>query len=55
MYLIDYGMLCIATNCFGHLQNLDYVISQAEKLGKILIFDNSTPPIVFINRQIAVI
>ena len=46
-YLIDYGKICITTNCFGHLQNLDYIVSQAEKLGKILIFDNSATPYSF--------
>ena len=46
-YLIDYGKICIATNCFGHLQNLDYLVNQAEKLDKILIFDNSATPYSF--------
>ena len=46
-YLIDYGKLCIATNCFGHLQNLNYLITQTKKLGKILIFDNAATPYSF--------
>ena len=46
-YLVDYGKICIATNCFGHLQNLEYLTNQTKKLDKILIFDNSATPYSF--------
>ena len=46
-FLIDYGKIVIATNCFGHLQDLNYITTQAVNHGKILIFDNAATPYSF--------
>ena len=48
-YLVDYGDIIIATNCFGHLQNLNYLINQVKKHEKILLFDNCATPYSFYN------
>ena len=49
-YLKTYGEIIIITNCFGHLQNLDYLIEQCKKEEKILIFDNAATPYSFYNN-----
>ena len=49
-YLINYGAILIVTNCFGHLQNIDYIKTQSKKLDKILIFDNAATPYSFYNN-----
>jgi len=49
-YLQSYGNIVIATNCFGHLQDLNYLIEQCEKEEKILIFDNAASPYSFYNN-----
>ena len=49
-YLVDYGDIIIATNCFGHLQNLNYLLDQIKKYDKILIFDNAATPYSFYNN-----
>ena len=46
-FLIDYGKIVIATNCFGHLQDLNYITTQALNHDKILIFDNAATPYSF--------
>lgn len=39
--------LFIATNCFGHLLDLDQIIEKTEGRDKILILDNATVPYTF--------
>ena len=46
-YLINYGDILIVTNCFGHLQAIDYIIKQATNMNKIIIFDNAATPYSF--------
>ena len=48
-FLVDYGDLIIVTNCFGHLQNLDHILSQAKKHDKFIIFVNAATPYSFYN------
>lgn len=46
-YIKNFCELFIATNCFGHLLDLDEVIDKTENRGKILILDNATVPYSF--------
>lgn len=46
-YIVNSCELFIATNCFGHLLDIDEVIEKTEKRDKILIFDNATAPYSF--------
>lgn len=42
---INFADIIIVTNCFGHLQNIDYIL---ENIGeKLLIFDNAATPYSF--------
>ena len=49
-YLVNYGDILIVTNCFGHLQNINFITNQSKKLDKILIFDNAATPYSFYNN-----
>ena len=42
-----YSNMVIVTNCFGHLQNLDYIQEHTSNLGKKLILDNAATPYSF--------
>ena len=44
-YLSQYADMVIVTNCFGHLQNLDYILENTK--GKKVIFDNAASPYSF--------
>ena len=46
-FLINYGKIVIVTNCFGHLQDINYILKQAKKLDKYIIFDNAATPYSF--------
>jgi len=46
-YLSQYADMVIVTNCFGHLQNLDYILDNTK--GKKVIFDNAASPYSFWN------
>ena len=48
-YLSQYSDMVIVTNCFGHLQNLDYIVENTINKGKKLIFDNAATPYSFWN------
>ena len=43
----EHAKIIIATNCFGHLLDLDAVIEETENKGKILVLDNATVPYTF--------
>ncbi len=45
--LVDYGDLIIITNCFGHVQEIDFIVSQATAMNKIVVFDNAATPYSF--------
>lgn len=45
----QYGSIFIITNCFGHLQDLDYILQYAQQNKKIVIFDNAATPYSFYN------
>lgn len=45
----QYGSIFIVTNCFGHLQDLDYILQYAQHNKKIIIFDNAATPYSFFN------
>ena len=46
-YIVSNCELFIATNCFGHLLDLEEVIEKTEKRDKILVLDNATVPYSF--------
>jgi len=47
IYAREYAKIYIVTNCFGHLQNLEYILNFAQKTDKIVIFDNAATPYSF--------
>ena len=50
-FLANYGDILIITNCFGHVQDIDYIQSQACKMDKIVVFDNAATPYTFYNEK----
>jgi dTDP-4-amino-4,6-dideoxygalactose transaminase len=42
-----YGQIYIITNCFGHLQDLEDILTFAQANKKIIIFDNAATPYSF--------
>jgi dTDP-4-amino-4,6-dideoxygalactose transaminase len=46
-YVQGYSDMVIVTNCFGHLQDLDYIQQYTIKKGKKLILDNAASPYSF--------
>lgn len=46
-YAHGYAKIYIVTNCFGHLQNLEYILDYAQSEDKIVIFDNAATPYSF--------
>jgi len=45
----NYGSIYIVTNCFGHLQDLDKILTFCQKHKKTVIFDNAASPYSFHN------
>ena len=48
-YIVKNSDLVIATNIFGHLQDISKIISKTEHINKKLIFDNAATPYSFWN------
>lgn len=44
-FLIEYSDLVIVTNCFGHLQDIDYILEDLKE--KNVVFDNAASPYSF--------
>ena len=45
----NYGSIYIVTNCFGHLQDLNKILTFGQKHKKTIIFDNAASPYSFHN------
>ena len=43
----QHAQIVIATNCFGHLLDLDKVVDKTEKRNKTLVLDNATVPYTY--------
>ena len=46
-YVQNYSNMVVVTNCFGHLQDLDYIQEHTIQKDKKLIFDNAATPYSF--------
>ena len=47
IHLQQHAEIVIATNCFGHLLDIETLIEKTEKRNKILVLDNATVPYTF--------